>query len=262
MSVQNISKLNLLLRDWPLGTVCTTAWLNEHGYSGQILNRYKQSGWIESSGTGAWVRSGDQVSYEGAVYAMQNQLGLSVHPGGKTALSFLGKSHFLELSPVSAVLLGQEKEILPSWCKKHDWGIRLDYHSSSFLPASIGMTEVSIKSFSIRVSSAARAIMECLYLARTENEILECYEIMEGMNDLRPNVVVTLLEHCNSIKVKRLFLFMAEKAEHQWLQYVDLKEWDIDLGKGKRSLVKNGFYEPKYQITVPKELGRNGSSTL
>ncbi len=262
MSVENKSKLNLLLRDWPYGTVYTTSWLNQRDYSSQILNRYKQSGWIESPGKGAWIRSGDQVGYEGAVYALQNQLGLSVHPGGKTALSFLGKSHFLELSPVNAVLMGQEKEILPAWCKNHDWGIRLDYYRSSFLPESLGLTDVNVKSFSIKVSSAARAMLECLYLARTEFELLECYEVMEGMNTLRPGHVRELLEQCHSVKVKRLFLYMAEKAGHQWFEYLNLEEKSIDLGKGKRSLVKNGLYVPQYQITVPKELGKNENTAL
>ena len=105
------------------------------------------------------------------------------------------------------------------------------------------------------VSSPARAMLECLYLAPEKQELLECFELMEGLNNLRPKVVQELLEQCTSVKVKRLFLYLADKAGHEWLQYLDLQK--IDLGSGKRSLVKNGVYVAKYQITVPKELAEH-----
>ena len=52
--------------------------------------------------------------------------------------------------------------------------------------------------------------------------------------------------------MKRLFLYLAEKAGHQWVSYLDIER--IDLGSGKRAIVNGGTYVPKYQITVPKEL--------
>ena len=95
-------------------------------------------------------------------------------------------------------------------------------------------------------------MMECIYLARTSPDLVECYDLMEGLNNVRPDHVQTLLEQCQSVKVKRLFLYLAEKAEHSWLRTVDLSQ--IDLGKGKRSLVKGGVFIDKYQITVPEDL--------
>jgi hypothetical protein len=50
---------------------------------------------------------------------------------------------------------------------------------------------------------------------------------------------------------------MAEKAQHPWLQHIDVER--IDLGTGNRSLVKNGVYIASYQITVPKELASYGT---
>jgi hypothetical protein len=75
---------------------------------------------------------------------------------------------------------------------------------------------------------------------------------MEGLNNLRPLQVQKLLEACESIKVKRLFVFMAEKAGHAWFKHVDLSK--VNLGSGKRSIVIGGQLDPKYQITLPKEL--------
>jgi hypothetical protein len=108
------------------------------------------------------------------------------------------------------------------------------------------------KTFSIRISSPARAIMECLYLTSGTESLVEAYQLMEGLNNLRPTSVQTLLETCTSVKVKRLFLFMAEKAGHDWLKYLQLEK--IYLGSGKRALVTDGVYVSKYQITIPKAL--------
>lgn len=94
--------------------------------------------------------------------------------------------------------------------------------------------------------------MECLYLTPKDQSLVEAYEIMEGLVNLRPKMVQNLLEGCNSIKVKRLFLYMAEKAGHKWLQFVDRKK--VSLGQGDRSIVPNGVYVSKHRISIPKEL--------
>lgn len=254
------TKINLLLKSQPSGVVFLSSWLVNQGYSLDLQKRYKKGKWLQSIGTGAMIRAGDEVGYEGAVYALQQQLGLSAHPAGRTAMSLLGKAHYLELAQSKVILFGQAKETLPSWCRNRDWGVKLDYHSSSFLPAGLGITDVELKTFSIKVSSAARALMECLYLAPLNQDLIECFELMEGMNNLQPILVQQLLEQCTSVKVKRLFLYMAEKANHDWVRYLNMET--IDQGRGKRSLVDNGVYVPKYQITVPKELAHYGNENL
>lgn len=260
MSVENDRKINLILGTWASGTVQLTSWLTKYGFSNQLLDRYKKSRWLESIGTGAMIRYGDKVGYEGAIYALQKQARLSIHPGGKTALSMLGRAHYLELSQNKATLFGGNDEKLPAWFKKYDWGLKIDYYPSSFLPANLGLIDLEIKPFYIKVSSPARAIMECLYLAPEKQDLIECYQTLESLNNLRPDTVQELLEQCTSVKVKRLFLYMSEKAGHSWFKYLKCEK--IDLGIGKRSIVKGGTYIPKYQITVPKELEKNEKPEL
>ncbi len=256
MTVINATKINYLLNSQPSGVVLLSAWLTQQGYSLSLQQEYRNSHWFESIGRGAMIRSGESVDYKGALYALQEQAGLSVHIGGRTALSLLGQAHYLELAQTTAVLFGDAGEILPSWFKKYDWGVKLEYHKTSFLPPEIGMTDVSLGTYSIKVSGAARALMECLYLAPQKQDLLECYDLMEGLNNLRPERVQELLENCKSVKVKRSFLYLADKSGHAWFRHVNLKA--VDLGSGKRSIVKNGVYDSTYKITVPKELAGRG----
>ncbi len=245
-------KINRLLNSQPYGVVYLSSWLAANGFSTQLLNRYKRSSWLYSIGMGAWMRVGEKPKYEGAIYALQQQMKSSIHLGGKTALSLLGKAHYLKLSPQQIILFGGSEEKLPAWFTKYNWGVKVNYFSSSFLPPKVGLQTLEHSNFSLQISNPIRALLECLYLAPKKQNLLECYEIMEGLNNLRPDQVQKLLEQCNSIKVKRLFLYMAEKSKHDWFKYLDLGE--INVGKGKRSLVKEGVYIGKYRITVPKEL--------
>jgi len=51
--------------------------------------------------------------------------------------------------------------------------------------------------------------------------------------------------------VKRMFLYLADRAKHPWR--AKLKDKRIKLGSGKRSLVSDGKFDPRYLITVPAE---------
>jgi hypothetical protein len=252
MNTHKQTKINKLLQIQPVGTVYLTAALEKKGFSRDLQKGYKRSGWFESIGTGAMTRSGDTVDWLGALYALQKQAELNVHVGARTALGLQGQAHYLELNAKTVQLFAPHKCGLPAWFRNHDWGAAPELHSTDFLPTSLGLVDIEHKLFSVKASGAARALMECLYLAPEKFDLVEVYQIMEGMGTLRPAVVQQLLEQCNSVKVKRLFLYMAEKAGHAWMKHLDLRK--ADLGSGKRSLASGGIYISKYQITVPQEL--------
>lgn len=252
MTTLKKSKLNHLLSSTPAGVVLTSSWLNVHGYSQPLLKQYRKSRWYRSIGTGALIREGDQVDYLGGIYTLQTQLGMAIHPGAKTALALQGRAHYLGFNEQRATLFGPLGEKLPKWYEGNDWGIEINVRSSDFLPRDLGLIELEHKSFKVLVSSPARAIMECLYLAPEHQPLLEVYELMEGLNNLRPLSVQKLLESCTSVKVKRLFLYMAEKAGHDWFSFIKTEK--IDLGSGKRMITPGGRLNVKYQITIPREL--------
>lgn len=80
--------------------------------------------------------------------------------------------------------------------------------------------------------------------------------IVEGMTSIRPKLMQSLLKQCTSIKVRRLFLYLAERADLPVVRHLEFDR--IDLGTGDRSLVPNGRYVAKYQLLLPKELVENG----
>jgi len=67
---------------------------------------------------------------------------------------------------------------------------------------------------------------------------MEYSQVLEGLANLRPYLSQDLLEACTSIRVKWLFLYMAEKAGHQSFPFLDLSS--LELGSGDRSIVKGG----------------------
>jgi len=253
--MNNRQKINQLLRKIPQGSVILSSWLVEKGYSYALQQRYKKSGWFTSIGIGAMVRAWDEPDLYGALYALQLQAGYNIHLGAKSALAMLGKVHYLPLGEPNAELFLSLDRTLPTWFLNYAWEQPYKIHTTHFIPDSTGLQEYEVGSFNIIISNAERAILECLYLCNDEADIVESYQLLEGLNTLRPNLVQSLLESCKSIKVKRLFLFIAERIHHAWFDSLDIST--IDLGAGKRSIIKGGLFVPKYDITIPKALTMN-----
>lgn len=253
MSKENQSKINRLVSQWPRGTARTASYLKSLGYSRGLLLRYRKSGWIQSFGRGAYILFGDKVEWAGAIEALQNQLGLVVHPGGKTALELKGYAHYLAPGEAIVFLYGAQGLVLPNWLKGERLGVEFVMIRTNLFPkdSDEGFSEFKEREFSIRVSSPERAAMEMLHLVPGKISFDEALLIMENLVSLRPDVVQRLLGQCRSVKVKRLFMYMAEKQEHSWVSELNISK--IHMGKGKRMIVPNGRYDNKYQITVPRD---------
>jgi Transcriptional regulator, AbiEi antitoxin, Type IV TA system len=104
----------------------------------------------------------------------------------------------------------------------------------------------------LTVSTPERAILELLDEIPMRETFHQADVLMEGLRSLSPRRLQTLLLDCRSVKVKRLFFWFAERHRHAWLQKLDRSA--IDLGTGKRMLVRGGKLDPKYNITVPENL--------
>ena len=254
MTIDNRTKINKLINNWPGGAIYTTEYLINSGYSYQLLDFYKSKKWLERIGQGAYKRFGDKVQWQGAINALQKQLGLTIHPGGKTALELTGFAHFLADKMVNFYLFGHRGEKLPRWYLNYNWDVQTHYTANQLFRNDTGLKSYRYREFEILISSPERAILEMLYHFPEYHTFDECFHVMENLTGLQPKLCQNLLEQCNTIKVKRMFLFLAEHAEHSWLDSINTSK--LDLGNGKRVLVDGGVYVDKYKITVPKNYKR------
>jgi hypothetical protein len=106
------------------------------------------------------------------------------------------------------------------------------------------------------MSVPERAILEMMDELPQQGSFHQIDAVMEGMANLRPQLLQRLLQECESVKVKRLFLWYSDKHKHSWLKHLDRST--IDLGRGKRQLVSAGRFDVRYQITLPAELFATG----
>lgn len=247
-----MTKINQLISHWPRGTVKTVKSLIKAGYSPELLKVYSNSGWLELVSKGAYKLKNDTVGWEGAVYTLQDRDIGNWHPGGKTALTLKGYAHYLRKEE-KVTLFANRGDRMPKWVGeiKSTSVIEpvktnlFDYDKSDFF------SEYNLGEINIKISSPELALFELLYLVPKVESFSEAFLIFEGMSTLRVKKVQQLLQACNSIKVKRIFMWMAEKHNHQWVK--ELNTDKIDFGIGKRMIVKNGKLNKKFNITVPKE---------
>lgn len=245
------TKINYLFRCWPKDTIATASWLLNQGITRDLLAYYRKSGWVKSAGRGVVIRNGDRADWPGGIYALQEQLNLPIHPGGKTALTMHGYGHYISLGQVRVTLFSRCNTNTPAWFSNYQWNAKVLIFKTNLFPSgcSRGLNKIDIGNFSITISSPERAIMEVLYNLPKHESPDETKHLMAGLAALQPKIVQELLERCASIKVKRLFMILAEIEGHSWLQRIDTSR--INFGSGKRSLIKGGYLHPGYNITVP-----------
>jgi hypothetical protein len=104
----------------------------------------------------------------------------------------------------------------------------------------------------LALSTPERALLELLDELPERETFHQVDKLLEGLANLSPRRLQKLLNDCHSVKVKRLFFFFADRHGHAWLK--KLERARIDLGKGKRMLVRGGKLDPTYEITVPEDL--------
>lgn len=278
MAKQTKGKLNYLAHHLPEGLLVDAAWLSNRGYSSSLRSQYVAAGWLEQPARQVYRRPGGPLLWQHVVISLQTLLGHSLTVGGRTALELQGYAHYLVHQTKEVHLYGPERP--PTWLNKLRLGVRFLYHNSQKL---FGSEEVlpPIKDLASNVhagrstdadsphggltgqpwgqwdwpltlSTPERAVLELLDELPERESFHQVDKLMEGLSNLSPRRLQKLLSDCRSVKVKRLFLFFADRHQHAWAKRV--KKDDIDLGKGKRMLVKGGKLNSTYQITVPEDL--------
>lgn len=236
-----------MLRAGDQCAILTARMLDQLEISKQLRHEYCKNGWLDKLGRGVYVLPNKDITYAHVVMALQEQLELDVHLGGKTVFSLRKRTHYVKQD--SFYLFVNSQVRLPQWVQKISdlKNLQLIFAGKSpILNTSVGFAQFE----GLRVSSLERAMFEQLHLLGKYETFDECYKLFETLTDARSQVVQELLENCSSIKVKRLFLYMAEELNCSWLKKLNLNH--IDLGRGVRQIVPNGRYISKYQITVPE----------
>lgn len=247
-------KINRLLADWPSGTIVTQAWLHEQGVGPNLIQKYQQTGWVERVGHGAWKRTGDSIDWHGGIFALQQGATMQTWPGGATALSLAGYSHYLTFGKETVDLFGTSGAVLPGWFRKHEWEAQINFHPGALFTGledmALQVFQIPYRQFALKISTPERAVLELIHQSADEMLFSGVADVMNGLTTLSPRRLQKLLEACNSIRVKRVFFVLARYAAHTWYERIDRSS--IDPGKGKRQIIRGGRLDKEFLITVPE----------
>ncbi|MGE0852636.1 MAG: type IV toxin-antitoxin system AbiEi family antitoxin domain-containing protein [Hyphomicrobiaceae bacterium] len=271
MTKQTHGKLNQLERLLPEGLLVDAAWLSRHGYSTGLRSQYVAAGWLQQPVRRVYQRPRGPLGWQQVVVSLQTLLARDLVVGGRTALELYGFAHYLQQQTASVTLYGPDKP--PTWLPDLDVGVRFAYRNDGRLfrkqrvstaphrldaavaphparPDSIVVQPWGPWNWPLMLSAPERAILEVLDELPDQETFHQADMLMEGLSTLSPTRLQALLADCRSVKVKRLFFFFADRHRHAWLKRLDRSA--IDLGSGKRMLVKGGRFDAKHLITVPE----------
>lgn len=252
------NKLNQLMRHWPTGVPLTSHWLKNNGYYKQLVNLYSKNGWIKSLGKSAYTRLDDPLTWQGAVHALQAQLNLPVHVGGLTALELYGVTQYVTFNDLNPTFylynLGEKAPHIPRWFLNKFTHCHLE--QKLLFSTDVGLSSKEVAGVQINVSSPERAILEILSLVPNKLSLDHANELMESLDRLRSDVMQQLLEFCLSVKVKRLFLYFAEKCNLACFSDLELSR--VNIGSGKRVIDEGGRYHKRWLLSLPENELDNG----
>ena len=236
MNIETRSKINSLLMNIHPGGLLFSEGLKKQGYSDQLMKQYRKSGWLTSLSKGVMYRSGDSLSALTALASCQEQTSKQYRVAAHSALELSGYYHFVPMGKPKLMVASNEPRT-PQWAKSDLFDMTIEFFTTSAFGL---IQEQTIKqnNYALQASIPELAFMECLLLAPKRYSYMDLYYIMEQLTALRP--------------AKRLFLYMAEKANYPWFKAIELDR--INLGTSKIQLCKGGVYVSKYKITIPREL--------
>lgn len=232
------------------GGLMFSSWLRKNGYSAQLLKRYRDSGWLHTLTKGVMYREGDELSALAAIHCYNSQCEGLLRIAAHSALELYGFNHYVPMGKPTLVVSSPTSN-MPDWIRNDAFDMNIvAFHTNIF--GKILGREIIRNNLILQVSTPELAFLECLHLVPSRYNYMDLYYIMEQLTSLDPIKVQSVLANTNSQKVKRMFLYMAEKAGHYWVDGLDMSL--LKLSSSKLKLVDNGTYVSKYKITVPKEL--------
>ncbi len=250
MNIESRSKINSLLINIYPGGLLFSEELKKQGYSDQLMKQYRKSGWLTSLSKGVMYRSGDSLSALSALASCQKQTTKRYRVAAHSALELSGYYHFVPMGKPQLLVASNDAKT-PQWAKSDLFDMTIEFFTTSAF-GFIQEQTINQRHYTVQASIPELAFMECLLLAPNRYSYMDLYYIMEQLTALRPTKVQQLLEATNNVTVKRMFLYMAEKANYPWYQAINTER--IDLGTSKIQLCKGGVYVSKYKIAIPREL--------
>lgn len=254
------SKLNWLTAHSTPNAILLQSWLLKNGISYSLTQSYVNNGWLKRLSSGVFYRpsvdDATRPNWKDALFAVQEQLKLPVHLAGLSSLTYQGLNHYLQLNQTTVWLGANNKQSLPKWFREfsgQEWNISTNSKLEALSEKDFKKISVENKEILASIPElAAYEVIDAIGKAITFEHVAELFQ---GFVNFSPRKVQSLLERSRSVQANRIFLFLSSHYNHQWAKYLD--ETKIELGSGKRQVVKNGVYDERYQITIPAAFKRS-----
>lgn len=241
---KNLKKLMLLNREIPI----TTKKLNKMGISSFLARNYKENGWIETVGVGAFKFPQSKITLEGTLHALQIDMSLNLHVGAKTALEMAGVRQFYR-EKERIYLFADKKVILPLWVKNCQWDRDIQFINSSKWNNKKFLFNPNTREFEFYIASRELAIIQQIELINRKESFDETAQLFEMLNSMDTEVVNEVLKNA-SIKAKRIFSFLADFYNHPWKK--ELSPEIIDSGCSVITIEKGGKFIKDYNMVIPR----------
>src|ERR1035437_48116 len=255
-----IQKQDSITKQSPLllaGQVTSRKWLEAQGIQGYTIDNYVKGSRLTVLEKGVYALANTKVSWQSLVASLPRLVDEPAVVGGLTALELQGFAQYLQLGGGSVVNL-HSRASCPRWLMRlfGSLNVELRWHTTGLLWTGGTPRQPAVRDWvwreddpTLSISAPEQALLELLLGIPDQVSFEHADQIMEGLTQLSPSRVTALLGDCRSVKVKRLFFWLADRHPFPWRKHLVAE--NFDLGSGKRVLQPKGKLDGKYLITVP-----------
>lgn len=242
----------------PAGVPASRQWLLTQGFTASRLDNALKSGKLVALSSGLYARPDLPVNWQGVVFALQREQWGAVI-GGLSAFELLGKGHYVPMANTKDLDLFAPSRP-PSWLRRLPLRMDVQWHGT----ARLWGDKPKLDQFCTQTHQW-REDLPPLILARPERALLEVLSLVpqtisfeladnlfQGLTSLSPTRMAAAMQDCASVKVKRLYFWLASRYGYPWTRH--LRAEDYNLGSGKRVVAPGGKLDKRFMITVPEAL--------
>jgi len=295
MSAENIQEL---VNCVPEALPVTRQWLmaQNKAFDRHAIDNLLKSGQLTSLARGVYIRPHVTLTWLSVVCCLQSILKTDLTVGGLTALEMKGYGHYVPLTGKTVTHLHgvvhlYGKDRLPKWINGLITGVKFvrhvrldtpdqddfgasglvnDEYDTGFKQLYSGDDVPRItptgrnNAWPLTRSSPERAFLELLLDVPDSISFEYADQLMQGLINLSPRRLETLLRRTQNVKIRRLFYWFAERHQFPWFKKLpNPSELDkLGLGSGKRMLARSGKLDTKYMITIPEDMWTQAADTI
>ncbi|MCY7296655.1 type IV toxin-antitoxin system AbiEi family antitoxin domain-containing protein [Alteromonas sp. a30] len=227
--------------------VLVSAYIVANGISHDNIQTYIEQGQLQRLSIGLYGKEQQDVSWPYIVNALQHQQLIPVRLSGITSLKVQGMISEPITSGEKIQLVSNQFEKLPKWAHEQSVSVVNKVSRIFSKTPENQLTNVELNGLTLVASSVELSILEYLEQVTDEARFGAALKLIQSIESINIDNMLSLLIHSASDKANRLFLHFACKTQQKWAKAFS----EVPVSDEVVTVIRDGIVDTRHNITIP-----------